>query len=436
MNKCATLRHAGRYGGGLIDRGSIPVLKKASPPSISAVSKDFNICEPENSLKNDKNVNVNTICGGSNNSLSGVGRALKSEYDSGNFSTLHKRSASKKDIKCHDYVDKNRSENPKMQQKTQTEEKRQLLMHLTESAKENVLKDVAESQDSILNQSPPIVLQKDTKLNNYRSNQQLLSASKLENFRERNTVDRSYSILNKSDSNRYANPVFSTSTQCVKYSPLDDRPPSLPPKNRNRKQFDSSYKPNNLSQEQQIQFNVKCHSNRKPNYSSVEYNECIDSQGPMILKKKRLSGRSFGSQKPTDICSDQKSFHSISRQQIHQNMPHMSKEQVEYEIFGLSDFNKEQQRKISSGNRKHANNLNFTTLDSKWKVDEKRHSSRVSHKLPNKFFEPEDSTEYKGMLTVLNGSNKCSQQDIPTYPDPDQSRKYNFHPNESLGSMK
>lgn len=48
LNKCATLRHGGRYGGSLsssFDRGTNPVLKKAAPPSVATVSKEFNITE-------------------------------------------------------------------------------------------------------------------------------------------------------------------------------------------------------------------------------------------------------------------------------------------------------------------------------------------------------------------------------------------------------
>lgn len=45
-NKCATLRHGGRYGGGLggsVDKGAgpTPQLKKAQPPSVSTVSKEY-----------------------------------------------------------------------------------------------------------------------------------------------------------------------------------------------------------------------------------------------------------------------------------------------------------------------------------------------------------------------------------------------------------
>lgn len=39
LSKCATLRHAGRYGGSLIDRGLNPVLKRASPPSVATLSR-------------------------------------------------------------------------------------------------------------------------------------------------------------------------------------------------------------------------------------------------------------------------------------------------------------------------------------------------------------------------------------------------------------
>lgn len=55
--KCATLRHGGRYGGSLTERGINPVLKKASPPSVATVSKEFNassvtLVEVKNNITN------------------------------------------------------------------------------------------------------------------------------------------------------------------------------------------------------------------------------------------------------------------------------------------------------------------------------------------------------------------------------------------------
>lgn len=59
INKCATLRHGGRYGGSLTDRGTNPVLKKASPPSVATVSKETHLSDTavENELNNNSNNN-------------------------------------------------------------------------------------------------------------------------------------------------------------------------------------------------------------------------------------------------------------------------------------------------------------------------------------------------------------------------------------------
>lgn len=60
LNKCATLRHGGRYGGSLTDRGGMnPVLKKASTPSVATVSKETQLTTDKTSIENELNNNNN-----------------------------------------------------------------------------------------------------------------------------------------------------------------------------------------------------------------------------------------------------------------------------------------------------------------------------------------------------------------------------------------
>lgn len=67
LNKCATLRHGGRYGGNL---NAAPVLKKATPPSVTTVSKDYN-AQTENitnslSINNNNSIDFKTVYDDSN----------------------------------------------------------------------------------------------------------------------------------------------------------------------------------------------------------------------------------------------------------------------------------------------------------------------------------------------------------------------------------
>lgn len=65
-SKCATLRHAGRYGGGLTERGLNPVLKRASPPNVATFQKKLDI-DKINILKSKQlNCKTNNFTGSSN----------------------------------------------------------------------------------------------------------------------------------------------------------------------------------------------------------------------------------------------------------------------------------------------------------------------------------------------------------------------------------
>lgn len=110
VNKCATLRHGGRYGGSLsgsFDRGPNPVLKKAPPPSVATVSKEFNVAaiseQPSKtpaSATNSITFSANTLGGApnrSNASLAGVvGSGFGSGYETDSGATKpHRKSAFK-----------------------------------------------------------------------------------------------------------------------------------------------------------------------------------------------------------------------------------------------------------------------------------------------------------------------------------------------------
>lgn len=109
LNKCATLRHGGRYGGSLsssFDRGTNPVLKKATPPSVATVSKEFNattttttFSAPPQTVSTATNTStfVNTAYNSrSNTSLAGVGSGFASGYETDSGSTVpYRRSAMK-----------------------------------------------------------------------------------------------------------------------------------------------------------------------------------------------------------------------------------------------------------------------------------------------------------------------------------------------------
>lgn len=81
LNKCATLRHNGRYGGSLIERGVNPVLKKASPPSVTAVSKE---AETARTLKNEMNNNVSKPINVGRSSFVDIGSDMVSDYETDN----------------------------------------------------------------------------------------------------------------------------------------------------------------------------------------------------------------------------------------------------------------------------------------------------------------------------------------------------------------
>lgn len=247
-SKCATLRHGGRYGGSLSDRGANPVLKKASPPSVAIVSKEFNassmnIYEENNAVDNVRS-DIKTIYNLSNTSIAGVSGT--SRYNNSECLS-YKQSSSKhiKDIETNSgnynydsynfiprtvYSIESQTKAPSLKSQSVLEQSHKILPLETSRLKE----DAGPLKASIVSQPLPAIPPKN---NQSHRNQQLLSASNLNKH-------RSIPL-----SNKYPNNIQNCSNQkstivSATYK-KEDQPPVLPPKNRNL-QNKSIYKNNHI----------------------------------------------------------------------------------------------------------------------------------------------------------------------------------------------
>lgn len=249
LNKCATLRHGGRYGGSLTDRGMNPVLKKASPPSVTTLSKDCNVSNI-NSTSATNNNNIKTIYNVSNGG-SGSGFVSGYETDGGtNFS--YKRSAFKQpknddqgniphthhgpiySIEPPPYPVSTKSAQTARTQQTNIPSAKHLQSQPVLPVKQSNLRASSGPEKvSITTQPLPEI---PPKMMQHQRNQQPLSASNLSN---RSMSNRSMKPMPENiDTNASTKHDFNDNHArlVVKSSahPTHDQPPMLPPKNRNK----------------------------------------------------------------------------------------------------------------------------------------------------------------------------------------------------------
>lgn len=305
INKCATLRHGGRYGGSLIERGSNPVLKKASPPSVATVSKEFNVTDsmPANTLRTviDNNSMRNKY-DGSNASLIGVSNsAFASEYETNGTNLLYERSEPAqqmmKPIKTNEISSvNNRSTQPavysinapsyqtltKVPQHAKTQQSMTILNKLSKEDHTNVsaLKintSVAQNKISILSQPLPSL---PCKTGKSLGNQQLLSASNLDHFRSKSVGTSDEFDICRTSINRSYNAQNFAVQSTVYQAQKTDQPPLLPPKNRPRNHQTNKSTLKQCQKPPQTQANIKTiSSSQKPlRLPTNEYNRCASYQ--------------------------------------------------------------------------------------------------------------------------------------------------------------
>lgn len=414
LNKCATLRHAGRYGGGLTDRKLIPVLKKASPPSIATVLREFNNSEPNNSKRNDISVmnnNIKTIYSGSNTSLIAMERGFNSDSASDAFPSLFKQSICKPST--NDFIEQDLADNCSFAFHRSYDDE---LQANAKSKKDypiyradiDSIKHAKSSQKVALNQRIPDV---PPKLSNFRINQQLLSASELGNFRQSKTIFKNDTIDKNHNSNEISNRSQRkisqkknlVSTSCKSSSDLsyeDERPPKLPPKSRNRNQIQNetiNLKQTNHPNKQQINFNFNSQmTTKKPKNTTAEHKNCVYIRELMpssnrikydhaqeILKKHihEENTGSSGVHKSEDMFTHKKGIYSVSRQHSHENSSHKFRERVTGGYFDLKDLHKKNNHHNTSSNSGIC--MNSNKPGPKWKRDHDTLINRPKNMLPN-----------------------------------------------------
>lgn len=411
LNKCATLRHAGRYGGGLTDRKLIPVLKKASPPSIATVSKEFNNCEPKNSRRNDISVmnnNIKTIYSGSNTSLIAMEGGFNSDSTSDAFPNLFKQSICKPPT--NDFIEVDHADNCSFAfHRTYDDE----LQADAKSKKDHPIyqadidskKPAKNSQKLALNQRIPDV---PPKLNNFRINQQLLSASELGNFCQSKTIVKQNTIDKNHNSNEISKRNITqkknlVSTSCKSSPDLsyeDDRPPKLPPKSRNRNQIQNetmNFRQTNHPNKQEINFNFNSQlTTKKAKSTTAEHKNCVYYREPMpssnrikydhaqeILKKhiNEEYTRSSDVHKSEYMSTHKKGIYPLSRQHSHENASHKFRERVTGGYFDLKDLHKKNNHHNSSSNSGIC--MNSNKPGPKRKRDHDTLINRPKNMLPN-----------------------------------------------------
>lgn len=246
LNKCATLRHGGRYGGSLTDRGMNPVLKKASTPSVTTLSKECNVSNI-NSTNATNNNNIKTIYNVSNG---GSGKGFVSGYETdGGTNLSYKRSAFKQpkndeqgniphthhgpiySIEPPPYPASTKS--AQTARPHQTNISSLSTKHLQSQPvipvkQSNLRASTGPEKISITTQPLPEI---PPKMMQHQRNQQPLSASNLTKYRSMKPMPESIDVnaSTKHVNDNHGRLVVKSSTQ-----PTHDQPPMLPPKNRNK----------------------------------------------------------------------------------------------------------------------------------------------------------------------------------------------------------
>lgn len=424
INKCATLRHGGRYGGSLIERGSNPVLKKASPPSVATVSKEFNVPDvmPANTLRTAIDNNMRNIYDGSNSSLVGVSsRAFGTEYEKNGPNLLYKRSEPShqmmKSIKMNDNssVNNNRLTQPavysinapsyqtltKVPQHVKTHHSITILNQLSKedqtnremSTKQLLLnQSVAPNKISILSQPLPSLPVKTSK---NLGNQQLLSASNLDHFRSKSVGTSDEFEIGCTSINRSYNTQNSTEQSTVYQAQKSDQPPLLPPKNRPRNHHTNKSTLKQCQKPPQIQPNIKTvSSSQKPSrLSSNEHSRCASYQQQSTYSTfgfdydrakrefrthhmNRDDNRHVSTRNTLERESNSDETRLLSSNYRHPKTTHRVKENVSQ---GMVDFIKmnDQQKPESNNVRQYKFNSNISSTNPHRKVkDDNMHAHR------------------------------------------------------------
>lgn len=392
FNKCATLRHGGRYGGSLADRAN-PVLKKASPPSVAIVSKEFiaskiNIIGEINTKDKVKS-DIQTIYNGSNSSITGVSSNATSRYDN-NESFSYNQSMCKplKDgtsllhcgLESHNIMAGAMYKKETPAKSLGPKAQRVLETNRIPPQNSSRLKTFPDAQTtSITSQPLPEI---PPKMNQNHRNQQPLSAYNLSKYRALSTPNKQLS--NQYRSNQGKSSAVSTAFRKV------DQPPMLPPKNKNM-QNRSVIK---LEQTQSGTKNTVSRENGKnqkkidnATYSTFGY----DCSGRGIDKRsKNFDADPYNNQ-------NKKSFVHAN----YQTMPNKLKKDSRKEC-GYQQNDNQLRQYSSSSNRR----LDHVTMYSTRKIDElpvrPNHSNRyVCSMASNSDINYSDSTDFTGKTLVL-----------------------------------
>lgn len=240
VNKCATLRHAGRYGGSLSERGINPVLKKASPPSV-AVSKKPNDADI---FKNDTNgTSESTFKESLLFSATSYGKRMNNssrcEYpeqkrnnivlsDKQNYKMLNSKPVSVYSIEAST-LQKSSDETNSIKNLCQLQNYMEpILANHGSKIPDNISDEKSNhNMTKSLSRTPAKTTQK-----NISIVKQPLSASNLEKFRpKKETCDKNHFRISETR-------ISSTQEQCTDSSFFNcqayNKPPSLPPKNKNK----------------------------------------------------------------------------------------------------------------------------------------------------------------------------------------------------------
>lgn len=418
INKCATLRHAGRYGGSLSDRGQIPVLKKASPPNIATVLKEFKSCESKDRMKADMDNslrnNIKTIYDGSNASLTVIDNEIiakrETQIISNRFYQRPIAAASKNDI-LHGSVGNNSSE---CSDHNWHGARGENIQQTEKYPDPKLLKNSENSQQSIFQSLPDLP----PKMNNYRTDQQFLSASKLENYRVSKTIHKNDTTENKYGANKFSNTrgqsKYIDSSICETFNDVD-QPPVLPPKNRNRNQKDfRSLKETINPKKQEMQFNIRNQPFiQKSKNSSIEHHKRLKNRAPLekfecdpipreMPKQNfdRDNSRPFTVQNPRDVYNDQKKL-SLQRQHNNQKMSCRLREQVTHDFEILGETRGHDHQYVCSNNiRQYKSNSNsLAAYQRRNRVDEMRQyrSANTLQKKSSSFKDLEEPTSHAGI---------------------------------------
>lgn len=337
LNKCATLRHGGRYGGSLTDRGMNPVLKKASPPSVTTLSKECNVSNI-NSTTSTNNNNIKTIYNGSNGG-SGSGFVSGYETDGGtNFS--YKRSAFKQpkndeqgniphshhepiySIEPPPYPAPSKSVQTARSQQTSSLSTKHLQSQPVLPVKQSNLRASSGPEKvSITSQPLPEIPPKTMQ---HQRNQQPLSASNLTKYRSMKPMPENVDV---NSSSKHFNDNHGRS-MVKSSSAVHDQPPMLPPKNRNKvsskqnisKQPHMQSGTKTLPQSQKVsKISSDEHKKQPTTYSTFGYNHSTRDLRKYYTGQYCDSSESYGEQcKPYRQASSLGASHKSSKGTLNQ----------------------------------------------------------------------------------------------------------------------